>query len=76
MANAKRGLLQARRLARTRDDALNARLANYLFVGRSFAWDADLERRIEALTPAQVRDALRRHLDLERLAVTKAGDFK
>jgi len=76
VANAKRGLLQARRLARTRDDALNARLANYLFVGRSFAWDADLERRIEALTPAQVRDALRRHLDLERLAVTKAGDFK
>ena len=76
LADAKRGLLEARRLARTRDDALNARLAQYLFVGRDFTWDAELERRIAALTPGQVRDALRRHLDLARLALTKAGDFK
>ena len=76
LAHAKRGLLEARRLARTRDDALNGRLAQYLFVGRTFAWDAELERRIDALTPVQVRDALRRHLDLDRLAVTKAGDFR
>ena len=76
LADARRGLLEARRLARTRDEALNARLAQYLFVGRDFAWDTELERRIAALTPRQVRDALRRHLDLARLAVTKAGDFK
>jgi zinc protease len=75
LADAKRGLLEARRLARTRDEALNARLAHYLFVERTFAWDIDFERRIAALTPGEVRDALRRHLDLARLAVTKAGDF-
>ena len=76
VADAKRGLLEARRLARTRDDALNARLSKYLFLGRTFAWDAELERRIAALAPGEVRDALRRHLDLARLAVTKAGDFR
>lgn len=76
VAAGQRGLLEARRLARTRDASLNARLANYLFVGRSFAWDVDLERRIAALTPQQLRDALRRHLDTARLAVTVAGDFK
>jgi zinc protease len=73
---AKRGLLEARRLARTRDESLNARLATYLHLGRTFAWDVALERRIAALTPGEVRDALRRHLDPAKLAVAKAGDFK
>jgi zinc protease len=76
VAAAKKGLLAARQLARTQDGALAARLAHYLFLGRTFAWDIDFERRIAALTPGEVRDALRRHLDLERLAVTKAGDFR
>jgi zinc protease len=75
VAAAKKSLLEARRLARTRDETLNARLAQYLFVGRTFAWDTALERRIAALTPGELRDALRRHLDLARLAVTMAGDF-
>jgi zinc protease len=76
VAAAKKGLLEARYLARTQDGALAERLSRYLFVDRTFAWDIDLERRIAALTPDAVRDALRRHLDLARLAVTKAGDFK
>ncbi|MGH8720797.1 MAG: M16 family metallopeptidase, partial [Burkholderiales bacterium] len=76
VAAAKKGLLEARYLARTQDAALAERLARYSFVGRTFAWDIEFERRIAALTPGEVRDALRRHLALERLAVTKAGDFK
>mgnify|MGYP003896807939 CR=1 FL=1 len=32
--------------------------------------------RIAALKPDEVRDALRRHLDLKNLSVLKAGDFK
>lgn len=73
---AKKGLLEARRLARTQDGALASRLANYLYAGRSFAWDEDFERRVAALRADEVRDALRRHLDPARLSVTKAGDFK
>ena len=73
---AKKGLLEARHLARTQDPVLAERLARYAFLGRDFAWDIALERRIAALTPAEVHAALRRHLDLERLAVAKAGDFR
>jgi zinc protease len=73
---AKKGLLEARRLARTQDPALAARLARYLHLGRTFAWDVALEARVAALTPAEVQAALGRHLALERLAVAKAGDFK
>jgi zinc protease len=73
---AKRGLLEARRLARTNDGQLAGRLAMYLFLGRSFAWDVDFEKRIAALTPAEVHAALRRHVDPAKLAVSKAGDFR
>jgi zinc protease len=76
VAAGKKSLLEARRLARTQDGALAGRLSNYLFLGRSFDWDVDFERRIAALTPQQLQDALRRHLEPSRLAVSKAGDFK
>ena len=36
----------------------------------------DFEKRIAALTPDQVRDALRRHVDLKKLSVLTAGDFR
>ena len=72
----KKSLLEARRLARTQDGALAGRLSNYLFLGRTFDWDVTFEQRIAALTPQQVHDALRRHLEPSRLAVSKAGDFK
>jgi zinc protease len=76
VAAAKKGLLAARQLARTQDDALAERLSRYLYLGRTFAWDVDLEQRVAALTPDAVSEALRRHLALDRLAVTTAGDFK
>jgi len=75
-AAAKKGLLEARAVARAQDRGLASRLANYLFVGRTFAWDIDFEKRIAALGPAEVRDALRRHIDPKKLSVLKAGDFR
>ncbi len=73
---ARKGLLEARRLARTQDRTLAARLSNYLYLGRTFAWDIELEKRIAALAATEVRDALDRHLDPARLSVLKAGDFR
>jgi hypothetical protein len=32
--------------------------------------------KVSALTPQQILDALRRHLDLNALSIVKAGDFK
>jgi zinc protease len=72
----KKSFLEARLLARSQDRGIAGRLANYLHLGRTFAWDIDFEKRIAALTPAQVHDALRRHVDPKKLSVLKAGDFK
>ena len=71
----KKSLLKARQVARSNDETLAARLASYLELGRSFAWDADLERRIAALTPDQVAEVMRRYIDPAKLSVVKAGDF-
>jgi zinc protease len=72
---AKKGYLEARQVARGQDAALAGRLMSYLVLNRTFAWDRQLEARIAALTPVQITDALRRHIDPARLSVVKAGDF-
>jgi zinc protease len=39
-------------------------------------FDAELEKRVDALTPEEVAAALRRYLDVQKLSIFKAGDFK
>ena len=75
VAAAKKGYLALRKLGRTQDGALAARLANNAYLGRSFSWDADFEAKIAALTPQQIQSALKRYLDPHKLSIVKAGDF-
>jgi zinc protease len=76
VAAARGSVLEQRRLSRAQDRALAARMGQYLFVKRSFAWDIELEKKIAALTPQQVNAALKRHIDPARLSVVVAGDLK
>jgi zinc protease len=39
-------------------------------------FEADLEQKITALTPAVVEAALRKHFDPKQLSTVTAGDFK
>jgi zinc protease len=76
IAGGKTGFLEARRAGRIQDRTLLGRLSLYAYLDRTFAWDIDFEKKIAALTPEQVRDAMRRHFDVSKLAIVKAGDFK
>ena len=76
VAAGKRGILEARRLARTQDRALAGRIAGYLFIQRTFAWDIDLESKIASLTPAEVHAALGKYIDPAKVSLVMAGDFK
>ncbi len=67
--------LQNREIARTQDAAVAARLSNYLDLGRTMAFDADLERKVQALSVDQVNAAFRKYLDPAQVSVVKAGDF-
>ena len=76
VAAGKQAVLEARRLARTQDRSLASRLAGYSFARRTFAWDIALETRIAAITPAELNAVLKKRIDLSRLALVAAGDFK
>ncbi|HEX8181103.1 MAG TPA: hypothetical protein VF525_16265, partial [Pyrinomonadaceae bacterium] len=72
---AKSGYLQSRQVSRAQDNELAGRLNNYLFLGRTLQWDADLEARIKALTPEQINAAMRKYIDPAKITIIKSGDF-
>ena len=72
---AKSGYLQSRQVSRAQDNELLNRSNTYLFVGRTWQWDADFEAKIKALTPDQINAAMRKYVDPAKLVIYKAGDF-
>jgi len=75
VASAKSGWLQSRTVGRSNDSALAQQLAQSDFDGVTMAYAADLEAKVAALTPQQIQDALRRHVDTSAMSIVKAGDF-
>jgi zinc protease len=71
----KKAFLDARKVERSDDGALAAELANGLFVGRTFQFVADQERKIETLSPADVSRAFGKFLDPKKLVIVQSGDF-
>ncbi len=72
---AKLGYLQSRQVSRAQDNELAGRLNNYLFLGRTLQWDADLDAKLKALTPEQISAAMKRHIDPAKITIIKSGDF-
>jgi zinc protease len=72
---AKASWTQAQQVSRAQDRELADRLQLHTHFGRTMAWDAALQDRIQHLTPQQIRDALRRHINLPALTFMRAGDF-
>lgn len=75
VTRAKGGYLQQQQVARSNDDRLAGLLADTLYDGRTMAFHADLETRIQALDEGRVSDSVRKHLDLKKLVLVTAGDF-
>ncbi len=73
---AKKAYLDAQFVARAQDTSLLTLLTQHEQLGRSMQWDADLEAKIRALTPAQITQAFRKHIDPAQISIVKAGDFK
>jgi zinc protease len=76
LADAKQAFLEAQKIGRTSDAAIAAQIASNLDLGRTFAYAAEQEKAIQALTPAAVAAAFRKHVDPKKLVVIRAGDFK
>lgn len=76
LAEAKRGLISKRRLARAQDDQLAAGLAGNLYLGRDFAVSQKVDDAIGALTLEQVNAALRKYVKPDSFVLAFGGDFK
>jgi zinc protease len=71
----KKAFVDQMRVERSEDSKLANDLANGLFVGRTFTYQADLEKKIEALSPAEIQKAFKALLDPKKLTIVQAGDF-
>ena len=69
-------LLNYRNLARAQDDVLASTWLDYLERGRTFAWSAEMDKKISALTPETVNAALRKYVRPDGFSTALAGDFK
>jgi zinc protease len=76
LEEAKKAYLQQLKVQRSRDSMLAMYLGARLHAGQTFAYYADLEKKIAALTPEQVSEAFRKYIDPKRLVTVRAGDFK
>jgi zinc protease len=73
---AKDGWLQSRLVSRSNDNELVRQESQHLLYDRTFAWDEDFEKKVEALKASDIQAALKKHLDWKKATVVKAGDFK
>jgi zinc protease len=73
---AKSAVLQSRSVTRSQDGALAGKWTQYLTKdGRSFVFDADFDKKIEALTPEVLNAVVKKYVDYNKLTIVKAGDF-
>ncbi len=73
LAGAKTGLLQERLQNRSQDSILASGWVNYLHLDRTYAWSEQFERKLAAVTLAQVNAAFRQAIDPAKLSVVTAG---
>ena len=76
LAEAKKAYLEGMKQSRASDPQLANALQHGLHVGRTFDYYAELEKKIDTLTPEQVTAAFRKYLDAKKLVIVEAGDFK
>ena len=75
LAAARSGWLQGRQVSRSQDGELAGLLRGHLFNNRTLAWDAELEKKVAALTAEETSAAFRKWIDPAKISVVRAGDF-
>jgi zinc protease len=75
LAQAKKGYLEAREVGRASDQALTGMLSSLRQLNRTMTYEADMDQKIEALTPETVGAALRKYVEPKKLNVVVAGDL-
>jgi zinc protease len=75
LEEAQTGYLQKQTVARSSDSGLARLLAQNIHIGRTMEYYEKLESTIPEITPDEVREAMRKHIDPKKLYTVVAGDF-
>jgi len=73
---AKKSWIQLQKVNRSNEGNLASLLLSRRYWNRTMEFDSELENKIMALTPEQLLNALRRHIDPSQLSFFRAGDFE
>ena len=76
LTDGQKAFVQSKKVQRSQDRMLLMEIVNNLNTGRTFAFQAEHERRVSAASSDDVRNALRKYLDPKKLIIIRAGDFK
>ncbi len=75
LADGQKAYLESQKVGRTSDAALAGQIVANLQQGWTFAHLREIEKKIAALTPDDVKAAFRKHIDPKKLVIIRAGDF-
>lgn len=75
LKDARSGYLQSRSVSRSQDGNLAGKLSNYLALNRTLNWDETFEKRVSALTIADVNAAVKKWIDPSKVTYVEVGDF-
>ena len=74
--DAQKAFLESQKVSRTGDSSIAGQLNANLHLGRTFAFTADREKRVLALTTNNIKEAFQKYIDPMKLTVLRAGDLK
>lgn len=75
IADAQKAWTEGRKVSRTNDTQLAMQIVNHLNLGRTFQFDADVEKKVNDVGPGDVKEVFRKYLQPKRLVIIRAGDF-
>ncbi len=70
------GWIQSQQVNRSEDRSLAGMLATMDYEGRTLAWSDEMEKKVSALSPDDVVNAMRKIIDPSQISIIRAGDFK
>jgi zinc protease len=70
-----KAFLEKRKNERGQDATVAGKLVRLMRTNRTFADEAELDRRISSLSPEQIRTVFRKYINPARLVIIRAGDF-
>jgi zinc protease len=76
VSQAKEGYLTEQKQYRSREQWLCSTINSNLYQNKTMSYQADLEKKVEALTPKQIQEALKKYIDPKKLTIIKGGDFE